>query len=127
MRKWHRWLSIVFAVVLLWIAVTGVLSQVVPWFGGEEDHGDHATASAPPFACPADYTCRPKARPGGAKALVGLLHHLHSGESLGPVGVAIATLSGFAMIFFSFSGLWMYLQMWRNRKNRALSPRWFWK
>jgi hypothetical protein len=31
------------------------------------------------------------------------------------------------MIFFSFSGLWLYIQMWRNRKNRALKPGWFWK
>jgi hypothetical protein len=36
--------------------------------------------------------------------------------------VLISTLSGFAMIFFSFSGLWMYIQMWRNRKNARSSP-----
>lgn len=126
MRKWHRWLSLCFAVFLLWIAVTGVLSQIVPLFGPGEDH--HApAASASAFVCPPDYTCRPKPAAGGARALVGLLHHLHSGESFGPLGVVIATLSGFAMVFFSFSGLWLYIQMWRNRKNRALSPRWFWK
>ena len=28
MRKYHRWLSVLFGVFLLWIAVTGVLSQV---------------------------------------------------------------------------------------------------
>jgi hypothetical protein len=126
MRKWHRWLSTVFALFLLWIAVTGVLSQIVPLFGGEEDH-QKASATSPSFVCPPDYTCRPKAKAGGAKALVGLLHHLHSGESFGPAGVVIATISGFAMIFFAFSGLWMYVMMWRNRKHRALAPRWFWK
>jgi hypothetical protein len=31
------------------------------------------------------------------------------------------------MIFFAFSGLWLYIQMWRNRKERALMPRWFWR
>jgi len=41
--------------------------------------------------------------------------------------VVIATLAGFAMVFFSFSGLWLYVQMWRNRAGRGLSPRWFWK
>ena len=35
MRKWHRWFSVTFGVVLLWIAVTGVLSQVVPLVQGE--------------------------------------------------------------------------------------------
>ena len=28
MRKWHRWLSVLFGVFLLWISITGVLSQV---------------------------------------------------------------------------------------------------
>ena len=32
--------------------------------------------------------------------------------------------SGLAMVFFSFSGLWLYIQMWRNRKDRALKPGW---
>ena len=73
------------------------------------------------------YTCRPKPAEGDPRALVSLLHHLHSGESFGPLGVAIATLSGFAMIFFSFSGLWMYISMWRGRKDRGVKPGWFWK
>ena len=120
MRKWHRWFSVCFAVFLLWIAVTGVLSQIVPLFGQDEDHHPHAAASAPAFVCPPDYTCRPKAKPGGARALVSLLHDLHSGARFGPVGVVIATLSGFAMVFFSFSGLWLYILMWRNRATRGL-------
>jgi len=129
MRKWHRWLSVLFGAFLLWIAITGVLSQVVPWFGGEEDHDGPAVQVAPPsaFVCPPDYTCRPKPKPDSARALVSTLHHLHSGESFGPAGVFIATLAGLAMVFFSFSGLWLYISMWRNRKNRSLTPGWFWK
>ncbi|WP_225205134.1 PepSY domain-containing protein [Novosphingobium huizhouense] len=129
MRKWHRWLSVFFSVFLLWIALTGVASQVVPLLaGGDGDRPKAAQASAKPaFVCPPDYMCRPKPKPGDPRALVGLLHHLHSGESFGPAGVAIATLSGFAMVFFSFSGLWLYIQMWRNRASRKLKPGWFWK
>jgi hypothetical protein len=119
MRKWHRWLSVFFAVFMLWIAVTGVLSQVVPLFNSPPRQ--HQASS---FVCPADYVCRPKA---SGNSIVGLLHHLHSGETFGPLGVVISTLSGFALIFFSVSGLWLYIQMWRNRKNRSLTPRWFWK
>ena len=122
MRKWHRWLSVFFGVFLLWIAVTGVASQIVP-----------LVAKAPPpaaspsgFVCPPDYTCRPKPQPGDPRALVSTLHHLHAGETFGPVGTAISILSGFALIFFSFSGLWMYVQMWRNRKDRGLKSGWFW-
>ena len=134
MRKWHRWISVFFGIFLLWIAITGTLSQVVPLMsgGGDRDGPPKAAAAAtagapakPDFVCPPDYMCRPK--PKGGKSIVGLLHDLHSGESFGPLGVLISTLSGFAMIFFSFSGLWMYIQMWRNRKERALKPGWFWK
>jgi uncharacterized iron-regulated membrane protein len=157
MRKWHRWLSVLFGVVLLWIAVTGVLSQVVPIVqrGGFEDetaergraqagavgqalipsaraHEDEAAvparaapnAAPQPFVCPADMICRPK--PSGARSLVGTLHHLHSGESFGPLGVIVSTLAGLALVFFAFSGLWLYVQMWRNRSQRGQKPGWFW-
>ena len=102
MRKWHRWLSVLFGVFLLWIAVTGVLSQVPIWgevLGGDEDRAPAAAAAVPAgFVCPETMTCRPK-KPQGAFN-VGLIHHLHSGESFGPLGTVIASLSGFAMIFF---------------------------
>ena len=133
MRKWHRWLSVMFGVFLLWIAVTGVLSQIVPLVqrGGFETEASEqaekakAAAAIPAgFVCPETMMCRPKPKGG---SIVGLLHHLHSGESFGPVGVVIATLSGLAMVFFSFSGLWLYISMWKNRKDRALRPGLFWK
>ena len=123
MRKWHRWLSVIFGVVLLWIAVTGVLSQVVPLV----QQGNTQAAPPPPpagFVCPESMTCRPKRQ---GSSIVGTLHHLHSGESFGPVGVAVFILAGFAMVFFAFSGLWLYIQMWRNRAQRSLKPGWFWK
>jgi hypothetical protein len=131
MRKWHRWLSVFFGVFLLWIAVTGVLSQIPIWgevFGGEEEERSSQAKAVPAgFVCPETMMCRPKGKPGGDGWLnIGLIHHLHSGESFGPLGTIIATLSGLAMIFFSFSGLWMYIQMWRNRKQRDIKPGWFW-
>ena len=134
MRKWHRWISIFFGVFFLWIAGTGLASQLVPLFSGGEEHeheaggeAEHAAPMVPAgFVCPETMTCRPR-QPEGGGNIVGYLHHLHSGEEFGPVGVAISILSGFALLFFSFSGLWMYFQMWRNRAKRALSPRWFWK
>ncbi|MEN9926868.1 MAG: hypothetical protein RL268_2994 [Pseudomonadota bacterium] len=129
MRKWHRWLSVTFGVVLLWIAVTGMLSQVVPLVieAGQSSASSAAAPAKPAFVCPPDYTCRPKPQPGDPRALIGLLHHLHSGESFGPVGVALFTLASFAMVFFAFSGIWLYVQMWQNRKERSLKPGWFWK
>jgi uncharacterized iron-regulated membrane protein len=127
MRKWHRWLSVFFGVFLLWIAVTGVLSQIPIWgevLGGEEEARPVAAAPAG-FVCPETMMCRPKKPQGGFN--VGLIHHLHSGETFGVAGTVIATLSGLAMVFFSFSGLWLYIQMWRFRKDKGLTPKWLWK
>ena len=125
MRKWHRWLSVFFGIFMLWIAVTGVLSQVaVLWPGAEP-------AAAPPpagFECPEGWRCMPpRGQEGGIRSMVGLFHHLHSGETFGPLGTAISVLSGLALIFFSISGIWLYVRMWRFRKDRRLAPRWFWK
>ena len=154
MRKYHRWLSVLFGVFLLWIAATGVLSQIVPIVqrGGFEsetaergkaqaaamenavapaarahEHDEAPAVKAPPaFVCPADMTCRAKPKPGDPRSVVGLLHHLHSGESFGPAGVVISTLSGLALLFFAFSGLWMYIRMWSHRRTRNHKPAWFW-
>jgi uncharacterized iron-regulated membrane protein len=128
MRKWHRWTSLFFGIFLLWISVTGVLSQIVPLTQPRPVEGKGAALSRvqPGFVCPPDVTCRAKP-PKGATNIVSLLHHLHSGESLGPLGVLISTLSGCALIFFSISGMWLYVQMWRFRKARDLAPRWLWK
>ena len=125
-RKWHRWLSVFFGIFMLWIAVTGVLSQV----GSLSNEARAATAPRPAvpegFVCPETMNCRPKPRPGGWN--VGLLHHLHSGESFGPVGTAISILSGLSLIFFAISGLWMYVRMFaaRGRKAHSRGGRFFW-
>jgi uncharacterized iron-regulated membrane protein len=45
--------------------------------------------------------------------------HLHSGESLGPVGIALNLAGGLALLFFAGSGFWMYLSMaLRLRRGR---------
>ena len=170
MRTYHRWLSVLFGLLILFIAVTGLLSQigVLVNNGGFEDEAREAgqrqaaaigeaivptaqahegemepaakpatavpataaatVATAAPagpaaFACPADMTCRPKrvAKPGDWN--VGFLHHIHSGEQFGPVGVILSIASGIALIFFAFSGLYMYLQMYRRRSHRHSHPR----
>lgn len=124
MRKWHRWLSVIFGVVLLWVSVTGVLSHVVPLVQSSPAPAQAAPATPAGFVCPESMTCRPKRQ---GTSIVGTLHHLHSGESFGPVGTFVFILAGLALVFFSFSGLWLYVQMWRNRAERALKPGWFWE
>ncbi len=148
MRKYHRWLSVLFGVFLLWIAVTGVMIQLADLVAeGEQSpvvrkavaagqaiipaaraHEEDAAAEARVrFVCPPDMTCRLKAPKQGARAWVGFLQHLHSGESFGPLGTVISILSGLALGFFAVSGLWMYLRMWSHRRSSAHKPAWFWK
>ena len=119
MRKWHRWLSVFFGLFMLWIAVTGVLSQVGSLVNERRAEAAPRAAAPAGFVCPESMNCRPKAAPGSWN--VGLLHHLHSGETFGPVGVAVSILSGFALIFFAISGLWLYIQMFRGRLVRSQS------
>lgn len=125
MRKWHRWLSVFFGLLILFIAVTGLLSHV-----GSLVNDAQRSAAPPPavpagFVCPDTMICRPKPAPGGWN--LGFLHHLHSGEEFGPIGTALAMASGFALIFFAFSGLWLYIQMFRGRARSAKrGGRFFW-
>ena len=130
MRKYHRWLSVLFGVFILWIAVTGVLSQVgelVNKGGMDDDDRPTATAAAATpavpagFVCPATMNCRPKPAPSSWN--VGFLHHIHSGEQFGPVGVILSILSGLSLIFFAISGMWMYVVMYRRRAHRHSHPR----
>ena len=118
MRKWHRWLAIVFGSFLLWISATGVLSQIGTLVNKTSVETVSNAAAVPDgFKCPEAMICRPKPKPTAWN--VGLLHHLHSGQSFGPVGTAISILSGLSLFAFAFSGLWMYIQMYRGRLVRA--------
>ena len=152
MRKWHRWLSVLFGILILWIGATGVLSQVgvlvnnggfekeaaqagqrqaaavaqaaVPAASAHEhEQAAVAAVASASFACPADMTCRPKRVPQPGDWNVGFLHHIHSGEQFGPIGVILSIASGCALIFFAFSGLWMYIQMFRRRSHRKSHSR----
>ena len=126
MRKYHRWLSVLFGVVLLWIAVTGVMIQLAELKADGEPR-PVAVAAPANFVCPAEMICRPKPDPNGAKAWSNWLMHLHSGEAIGPVGTALSIAGGLALVFFGFSGLWMYIRMWSHRRRNSHKPAWFWK
>ena len=121
-RRYHRWVATIFGIFFLWISATGVLSQVgslVNNGGFEKEGGQRAQPAVPPgFVCPETMTCRPKpASP--PKWNVGLLHHLHSGETFGPVGVIISIMCGLSLLFFAISGLTMYIQMFSRRGRVA--------
>jgi hypothetical protein len=137
MRKWHRWFSFIFGAFLLFIAITGVLSHVAAMYAqgsvfAQEEKGEGrppegrppeagaavaATGSATGAAAIGKPAPAEPQQPNPKRKLVGLLHHLHSGEFFGPIGVIISLLAGLSMIFFSFSGLWIYYQMYVRRRT----------
>ena len=129
-RRYHRWLSLPFALILLWVALTGVAMQAVEiydkgLFGEDEDAQaarPTAIAAAHPLAASAAAASATPAppRPPQSKAhqLHELLQHLHSGEWFGPFGTIIQTLAGIAMTFFAVSGMWMYVTMYRRRGHK---------
>jgi uncharacterized iron-regulated membrane protein len=157
MRKWHRWLALIFGVFLFWIALTGFGIQLVTLTqGGEHEeeheeggaqqaqagtfalipaalaHGDEeheapapadlAAAGAPAgFACPQGWSCRPpaSAEEHEAREALEFVMHLHSGAAFGPIGTWISIASSLALLFFAFSGIWMYVTMWRGRRAGA--------
>jgi hypothetical protein len=154
MRKWHRWLSVLFGVLILFIAVTGLLSHGAALYADSVAEPERAMALANPivppaqaheqaahatpavltpaavatstpagFTCPETMTCRVKPHPDSPRAWVSFFHHLHAGEEFGPIGTALSIASGFALLFFAFSGLWMYIQMYRRRAHRESHPR----
>ena len=131
MRKWHRWLSLFFGIVLIWVTVTGVLHYAAVWWPSAEPTAEALAAMEPPpgFECPEGWRCSPP-RPEGGNFLqqnLGLIHHLHGGMEGGIVGEIIVMLSGLALLFFCISGMWMYFRMWGSRKAKGLKKGLFWK
>ena len=92
MRKWHRWITVFFGVFMFWIAATGVLSHVAALWPAGAPSPEAAARATPPegWACPEGWRCSPPRETSGMRSLVGLFHHLHSGETFGPVGTAIS-------------------------------------
>lgn len=138
MRKWHRWLVIFSGVFLAWIAATGLVGQVISLAGAEQHEGRPAPTPAPAPVMPAAEGANAIAAPaddgdddddaGDAVAPIakkhekkGDLYHLiidlHSGAYFGPAGKVLSALLGAAMLFFSLSGIWMYIDMFRKRKR----------
>ena len=129
MRKWHRWLVIFAGVFLVWIAATGLIGQVINLTRTEHHDAPAANASAGSTAASATMaaTDAPKARkPRKNGDLYHFIIDLHSGEYFGVAGKVMSALLGAAMLFFSLSGMWMYLDMFRKRKRIGRTGL-FWK
>jgi uncharacterized iron-regulated membrane protein len=111
MRRWHKFLAPWFALILFVLALTGVATQTTSLLD------TRPVASAP---APAVRDGKPpQKQPSAMRSWNRWVKHLHSGESLGPVGIALNLAGGLALLFFAGSGFWMYLSMaLRLRRGR---------
>ena len=119
MRRLHREIASLFAALLLVVGLTGVVTRVVQTI---------ENASAPRArvaeAAAGARLCRPEREKRSPLGQFGhLVKDIHSGEALGPVGVALALASGVALCFFAVSGFWIYWQMWLRRRRAAGAAR----
>ena len=117
MRKFHRWLSVVVGIFILWSAATGVVTQGARLYAS----GEQEPAAAPAPAVQAPAPPRPPQTP--LKQFTHFVTELHSGEEFGLAGQLVSMVAGLALIFFAFSGMWMYIQMYRRRSHRHSHPR----
>ena len=132
-RRYHRWLSVVAGLFILWIAVTGSIVQFSRMTAPEQERPaagapapadpDEAAPAAPAKRLPRDST----------RQFIHFVTDLHSGATFGLAGQIVSLISGLALIFFAISGLWMYIELLRGRLVRAgkgvkvRGGKYFWK
>jgi len=115
MRRWHKLFAPIFALFILIIAVTGVLTKAVPLF--DQPPAKTEKAQSPTNAAMACATKPAKPKRSALGEFGHTVKAIHSGETFGVVGTVLNIGSGLALIFFAISGFWMYLQMWLRRRR----------
>lgn len=101
LRQLHRWSGIVFGLVLGVIAVTGTILQAIMAIYGDTG---------------------PMRAPGEPLWVLGLRDGavmIHTGAFTGIAGVYVAALCGLSLLFFTVSGLWIYIETYQARASRG--------
>lgn len=106
LRTFHRWLALVLALFMLVIGVTGALLQTSIAIYGEAKHGQGA-------------------KPAPGIPFHDLLYVVHTGGFMHTPGNFYSLICGLGLIYFSLSGLWMYLDL-RNARVALGKRQVFW-
>lgn len=138
MRRYHRWLSVIVGIFILWIAGTGAIVQfsrmtapAAPRPPASAPAAALQDADEAPPASASGEAARPA--PDATKEFIHFVTELHSGEEFGLAGQLISLLSGLSLLFFAGSGLYMYIQLFRGRLakieagRRVRGGKWFWR
>ncbi len=96
LRRWHRTVALILAVFIFTIGLTGAaLQAIIAIYGEAGPGGVNLPASIAPIRR--------------------LLFQIHTGFIAGMPGVYYGLIMGLGLLFFSLSGIWMYLNLWRTR------------
>lgn len=134
MRRYHRWMSSIAAVLLLYVALTGTVTSFVQFLdpaavapvggpGGPPPPGEPGAGPPPGGPGPgAGPEGRPPGPPEPSSPIVALsteLQKWHKGNIVGKPGQWIVLLTGFVFLALAITGLLMYLQIWRARRKQG--------
>jgi uncharacterized iron-regulated membrane protein len=138
MRTIHRWSALPIALVLLVMPVTGVAMIYNLWHGGFTfTPTAYAERAANALQGPGERQGmgerpgvgeRPGQRtpPAGGLGFQAVMFFTHTGYIAGRTGEVIILLAGGTLIAFSFTGAWMYIDMyWRRRRVGRKGLLWF--
>jgi len=116
MRRLHRWFGLITGIFFAVIALTGICMQTISLLSPREEDRPPAVASNRLNVAPASPAVS-KPQPPRKPDLYHWLDHVHDGEFAGPAGRVFSLVLGFALLFFSVSGIWMYWKMFQGRSR----------
>ena len=108
LRRIHRWLSIVLGAFIAAIALTGTILQSIMMI-----YGDPGPGQAP-------------GEPFWVVRLRDWAVTVHTGAFTGIAGVYGGTICALGLLYFSVSGVWMYLDIYRSRAAQGRTAL-FWR
>ena len=108
LRRIHRWLGIVLALFLAVIALTGTILQVIMVI-----YGDTGPRQAPD-------------EPFWVARLRDWAVTVHTGAFTGISGVYVGMICALGLLFFSVSGVWMNLALYRSRAAQGSKSLFWW-
>jgi uncharacterized iron-regulated membrane protein len=108
LRRLHRWLGIVLALFLAAIALTGTILQAIMVI-----YGDTGPRQAP-------------GEPFWVARLRDWAVTVHTGAFTGIFGVYVGAICALSLLFFSISGVWMNLALYRSRAAQGRTALFWW-
>ena len=123
MRRLHRWFGLIAGFFFMVMSITGIGMETIKLVLPEPPK----PASVGTLERPASASPHVKSPDGPPRKMdvYHWLNHIHDGELAGPAGRILVLMLGFALFFFSVSGLWMYWTMF-DARSRLGKTQVFW-